>query len=65
MGDATLDAPTPTPPINLKKEKEYGSHATADPRAENKKSNPIIIRVFFLPNLSHGYEPNKAPITCR
>ena len=23
----------------------------------------MIMSVFFLPNLSHGYEPNNAPIT--
>ena len=63
VGEATLDAPTPRPPMNLKNEKEYGSHANADPTAEIKKSSPMISNVFFLPNLSHGYEPSRAPIT--
>ena len=44
-------------------EKEDGSHANADPNAEIKKSNTMISNVFFLPNLSHGYEPSRAPIT--
>ena len=35
-GAATVDAPTPKPPINLKTEKIYGSVARPDPVAETK-----------------------------
>lgn len=37
--------------------------ASAEPKAESKKINPIQVRVFFRPNLLVGYAPNKAPIT--
>ena len=58
VGEATVEAPTPTPPINLKNENEYGSCANAEPTAEVKNSTPIQIKVFFLPILSQGIEPN-------
>ena len=39
------------------------SVANAVPIAEIKNNNPMIIKVFFLPRILVGYEPNMAPIT--
>ena len=58
-----MDAPNPTPPINLKNEKEYASGAIADPNAETKNKTPIQISVFFLPILSQGIDPKTDPKT--
>ena len=63
IGAATEEAPTPTPPMNLKKENVYGSVASADPRAEIEYKIPIQNKVFLRPNLSQGIPPNNAPNT--
>ena len=49
VGAVTVEAPTPSPPMNLKKEKLYGSIARPEPIAEKKYKTPIPMRVFFLP----------------
>lgn len=58
-----VDAPTPSPPMNLKKANTQGSVATAEPTAETKYNTPIQKRVFLRPSLSVGMPPKMAPIT--
>ena len=58
-----VEAPTPKPPINLKIPKNHGFMANEDPIAEIVYNNPIRKRVFFLPYLSLGMAPRRAPKT--
>ena len=63
MGATTEETPIPNPPINLKKEKEYGFVANAVPIADKLNKIPTLSSTFFLPNFSVGNPPKIAPIT--
>ena len=58
-----VEAPTPSPPINLKNANIQGSLAKADPIADTKYNTPIQNNVFFRPHRSVGNPPNIAPNT--
>ncbi|PLB18706.1 MAG: hypothetical protein TRG1_2378 [Flavobacteriaceae bacterium FS1-H7996/R] len=62
-GAAIVDAPTPSPPMNLKNANVQGSLAKADPTADMVYSTPIHIKVFLRPILLVGIPPKKAPTT--
>ena len=53
VGAVTVEAPTPSPPMNLKKEKLYGSIARPEPIAEKKYKTPIYISICAVDN--YGY----------
>lgn len=63
IGPATVEAPTPRPPINLNKENEYASGAKAEPIADTKYSAPIQMSVFFRPIRCVGIPPKSEPAT--
>ena len=62
-GAATVEAPTPNPPIKRKAAKVQGSLDMADPSAEAVYKIPIQINVFFRPSLFVGMPAKAAPIT--
>jgi hypothetical protein len=63
IGAATVDAPTPNPPMKRANMKNITFGAIPDKTAEIKYSNPTDTSVFFRPNLAVGIPPNIAPTT--
>src|SRR5690606_11206154 len=63
IGAATVEIPTPRPPINRKSMNEYTSGASAEPTADTRYSTPIQSKVFFRPKCSEGQPPTNDPIT--
>ena len=63
VGAATDETPIAIPPINLKKEKVYGSCAKAEPIADAINITPNHINTFLRPYFSVGAPANTEPIT--
>ena len=63
IGAATVEMPTPSPPMNRATLNEYTSVASADHTAETKYSAPIHSNVARRPKRSAGQPPSSDPST--